>query len=259
MLAFYGKAIIEIWESFFPKPDKITWLEKQALASHKSCGAHIAKLPEDEALIQHVGDIYARDGKKTPKIIIYESSKPNAMHLGNGTLCISTAKLERGDPIALDATIAHEEGHLRQRPLTIAFTALRGAFTLGVATFATQRLMPQLQKAKAFTSLAVTATFSAVATASHYITAIPWSAFRRWKEFDADTNTVRLTGSAEGMIRNFEYHDKAREAHQKTYPAEESTGFAKTWKDLTATHPSHEKRVEHLRAEEAKRGMNKGG
>ncbi len=251
-LTHYLKAMAAVWELAFPKPNEITWLEKEALAAHKSRKAHIAKAPEDAELIGFITEIYARDGKKPPKIIIYEASQPNAMHLNNNTICISTAKLEKGDWQGLESTICHEYGHDKQNTLSLAITLSRGAAILAGATALTNKLVPKLEKTKAFTSIAVTATFAAISTALHYATELPWKAYRRWQEKDADACAVKLTGSAEGMIKNIEGHAQRKAERDAAKGITEPEGFKKIWRDLTVEHPSHEERIANVRAEEAK-------
>jgi Zn-dependent protease with chaperone function len=246
---FYVKSAVGWWERIFPKPDRITWLEKSALAAHKAQGAHIATTEKDGAMLALVQNVYTRAGEKPPKLIIYKSDKPNAMHIGNGTIAIADSKIATSSQESLEATIAHEMGHHKQRFITLGEVVARGAIVFGTATALTHKLKPTLDKTKAFSTLAITATFSAIAALTHLITEPLHAMYRRWQEFDADKTSVKVTGSAAGIIHNLEGHAE-RKAERATHTPERKS----TWKELTASHPSHEERIAHAKAVEAQMG-----
>lgn len=252
---FYAKAAAGWWERVFPKPHEITWVEKQSLKAHGAKGLRLATPDKDGEVLAIVKGIYDRAGEKMPKVIIYSSDKPNAMHLNNGTIAIADSKIATATRESLEATIAHEMGHHKQRFKTLAEVLVRGAIVFGTAIATTQKLKPTLEKTKAFSTLAITATFSAIAALMHLITEIPHAMYRRWQEFDADANAVKVTGSAAGMVHNLEGH---AERKATTHRAPEPESFKKTWADLTVQHPSHEERIQHAKAVEAQLKGDRG-
>lgn len=254
VIDFYAKAAVGWWERIFPKPDTITWLEKQSLKTHAAKGLHLATAEKDSGVLGIVQSVYARAGEKMPKVIIYSSDKPNAMHLSNGTIAIADSKIAAATKESLEATIAHEMGHHKQRFITLGEVLTRGAIVFGSATALTHKLKPALEKTRAFSTLAIAATFSAVAALMHTLTEIPHAAYRRWQEFDADANAVKVTGSAAGMVHNLEGHAERKAILEEKRHAKgitEPSGLKKTWIDLTAQHPSHEERIAHAKAVEA--------
>lgn len=247
-LKFYIRGLQNIRDLLFPQLNKITASEKQSLIDHHATDWRLAKLPEDANIIKTVTDIYGRDGKAAPKIIIYESESNNAFHMNNNTLAISTKKIAEADQQSLEASIAHEYGHDKQNSLTLTVMIARGVATLAAANFGANKLKPLISKTYEWGALATTALFVACAAVAHKLTILPWKAYRRWQENDADRWSVRLTGSAEGGIKNMERH-AANRAKENT---PEPEGFAKTWRDLNYEHPSHESRIANMRAEEVK-------
>lgn len=251
-ISYYADFFTGLWERWNPQPDKITKYEVGVLKDRGATGWRIADLAQDAGVVGMVAEIYGKAGAKPPKIILYDSPKDNAMHLQNDTLCISTAKLAQHDPVELRATIAHEYAHQAQRNLTLSVILTRLAAVMATATWVTNKAKPALEKTGAFFSLVLFGTFTKVALVAHLVTELPWKAYRRWQERDADAMSVRLTGSAEGMIRNLEHHAAGR----KETPEPEPKGLDRVWKDLTRTHDSHEERIAHLKQEEAKRGQH---
>jgi Zn-dependent protease with chaperone function len=253
-LTFYAKKAVGWWEHIFPKADKITWLEQTTLQAHHAQGSRIASPEKDAEVLGIVQQVCQKIGESPPKVIIYRSDKPNAIHLDNGTLAIADSKLAEASPDSLKATIAHEMGHHQQRFKTLGVALIRGAAMVAAATFATHKLKPTLEKTGNLAVAAITAVFSLTAAAVHLISEIPYAAYRRWQELDADATSVKVTGSADGIVGNLEastLRKKQARENGALLQHSSSSNFSKGWKELTRQHPSHEERIVHARKVEA--------
>jgi Zn-dependent protease with chaperone function len=233
-----------LWELAFPQRDRITWVEQRALKRHHATQSRLATPAQDGELLSTIRRIYADDGFPEPKVILFESKHATAMHLENNTLAISTTKIATMPPAALEASIAHEMTHQKQLPLLWLFRILAGVTNLA-GTYTALRSATVLTRNFTSQALAQLTNFGIGMGASMFIDEllnIPFKAFRRWQESDADRNAARIT-SPQQVLQMLEIQQERQEAR-----AAHSSPHEKTWiEQLNREHPETQSRIDQIR------------
>lgn len=204
-------------------------------------------------LSTRVDDLATRAGVPTPTVIVLETATPITAAVGyrrsTATLFLSRGVLETVDGRELEAVIAHELAHLRNRDAMV-MTAL-------AATWANARIHHDRESAfSLFTSLPGIA--GSVCSAG----------VARCREYAADDRAVAITGDRETLANALEAVEATLEERSvgplRTNPAlgafsivpppeyTRRRRFDPIWYDLTEwllrSHPPTERRLERLRS-----------
>jgi len=84
--------------------------------------AQIIKQNENTLLLSILEDLSSRAGIKTPKVYIFDSEIPKMFTVGGGrdySIAISTSMLKMFDGLELEALLAHEIGHIKNKDVIL--------------------------------------------------------------------------------------------------------------------------------------------
>jgi heat shock protein HtpX len=84
--------------------------------------AQIIKQKENTLLLSILEDLSSRAGIKTPKVYSFESEVPKIFTVGGGrdySIAISTSMLKMFDGLELEALLAHEIGHIKNKDVLL--------------------------------------------------------------------------------------------------------------------------------------------
>jgi heat shock protein HtpX len=150
-----------------------------------------------EAQTQHqLAELSAKKGIETPKLIIYESARPNAASILGGSIVMSGDLLRHMTEDEVKAVLGHELAH-HTHAWRDRFRLL--GIGLGVAATNELALLPALDKQ--FPKLTEKTTFKTVNTVGMLAADLALlSAMQRRNELEADAESARLIGSSRPMI-----------------------------------------------------------
>ena len=192
--------------------------------------------------------------RRVPKLIIYDSDTPSATTLHTGSIIMSTGLLQRMNPAAQDFVLAHEITHIKQKSQVLASYFLLLAVPMTATAAATSHAIkdwgskPQGKSHSYHLGrlLKFGVVFAALYPAMKAIALIPFRAFTRKQEFDADRGAVKLLGNIEGAKAEFATYEQYI-AEQKNITLLPSESFVeRIERKLYATHPTTEERLTYL-------------
>jgi len=206
----------------FPKPDRITDLEIEAMNAANAQDFRLATPLHDSELIKQAQTLFsAAKISQTPKVIIYQQDIPNAMCIHSGALALSTGLLQRTNLDQRETIMAHEVTHHTQFWANIIADFARQAFSLAtgvaVAAFTVGKLKPldpvkyprasNFWRGESGNSMPFVSANVMVAGGVAYMAEklwnIPYMAFRRRQELKADDGAIALTGKPDALISAF--------------------------------------------------------
>ena len=229
--------------------------DRAALAAFKAKPTSREENPELFDRIQSLSD---RAGVPSPKFFIVPSKSPNAFATGrdpnHATIALTQGIIDLLPPDELDAVVAHELTHVRNRDtltqavagtLASSLTYVGRILTFGALYFPVAQVGKRGNNPLAILFLLVIGPFSA---------GLLRMAISRTREYAADEGAAKITGNPMALVRALE---KLEELGQKN-PIHGNPAYAamfivnplskKGLMQLFLTHPPTEDRIERLKA-----------
>ena len=214
----------------------------------RSVGAE--DLPEDRYSDVHrrVESLSAEMGIDKPRLMIARMGVPNAFAVGrkgNGTVVVSEELLHRLEPQEVEAVLAHELAHIRNRDVVMMVLGQGVASIVAIVAQWAVLLTGDNDLADFFLAIVV-------GQITQLLVMLFVFAISRYREYVADADAAEEVGSGEPLAtalekisrRNERTDDTAVDANVNALCIfGEKRGLAK----LFATHPPVEKRIERLR------------
>lgn len=293
MLQKFYHAASAVENAVAPKPEKITWFEKQILKKDGARSYRLADEKRDAKLLGEISDIYQKfNVYRRPKVIVYEHETPNAANLVNGTFIISTSLLKILDERERKVVIAHEAAHHVQKKSVFALsiltslTAAVGA-AFGVSHFSRRGWLtlgnnrgwdPDRGVNAIYKPLATVAVFGFLQKGLQSLFQLPLMALSRWGEMDADKKAIRVTEDPDALVtglKKIRYHvmhptepaipptdrilaEKPPQVPIKPEPPEEDISFNRKLAEAYHSHPTFTKRFKNIRETAQKEGIPVG-
>jgi heat shock protein HtpX len=225
-----------------------------------STGARLAgdrDYPELHVLVERLAMLA---GVPKPQIAVINTPLPNAFATGrnekNAVVAVTTGLLERLSPPELEAVLAHELSHIRNRDMVVMTLA---GFFAAVASFIVQRAffwgLPFGRNRYGRQGNAVLLVYLAsllVWLASYFLI----RALSRYREYAADRGAAYLTGAPSGLasalvkisglMDRIPQEDLRRAQAANAFLIVPALG-GRSVAELFSTHPSLENRLDHLR------------
>ena len=248
--AFFGILILSIIVSISYLLITYYNSDKIALAS---VGAREAKRENNKMYYDVVESLTIASGLPMPKIYVMPSKQINAFASGrspkNSVICVTEGALEKLDRRELEGVISHELGHIGSydiRYMTLV------AVMVGIISIISEIFLRSLwfkssdrdnNKGNAIFMM-IGIILAILAPIFVYFVQL---AISRKREFSADATAVKFTRYPPGLIGALEKIKYANAPEKKITKAIAPLFFANPFKELGATHPSIEKRIELLR------------
>ncbi|WP_051279008.1 M48 family metallopeptidase [Hellea balneolensis] len=223
----------------------------------KSKSVTISQEPRAYRLLENLS---ISRGETTPKLKIIETPAMNAFASGirdkNYTVTLTRGLMQNLDDEELEAVIAHELSHIRNRDVRLLIIAV---IFVGIFAFVGEGLVRSVFRTnlarndhhrRSGGGNAGALIFFAIAIigVSYLLAMLTRFALSRKREFMADAGAVELTKNPDAMIRALQKISGRAELHNVPAEIKEMafenarTGFA----GMFATHPPIEKRIEAL-------------
>lgn len=226
-----------------------------------STGAHEVERTQAPELYNMLENLCISRGLAMPRLNLIESDMRNAFASGlredDYTITVTRGLVDALEPDELEAVLAHELTHIRNRDVRLLVIA---AIFVGVIAFVGEVVFRSMFRANVPRSgryrrsgggnaaVLVLVAFAILAVAYGLAIVLRFALSRR-REYLADAGSVELTKNPDAMVRALEKvtgHtavERAPAEVREMFLAYEPTGFA----GLFATHPPVEKRIEALR------------
>lgn len=254
---------------FGSKAATITNREAKAIY-RRTDGAYRLATPElDRELTTLLADLSMRAGlDRPPKLIIYDSKRPNATCLDTGSIIVSTGFVERMNTEAQQFALAHEITHLSQRTSIFASYFFSALLPVVGATAATIRTAKHdgTEPYSPLKALKYVGIFSVAYHLIKELVEIPMCALMRKQELEADKGGLLLTGNLEGAKSEFAAYQQYVDEELKPRPILPTSPLPLDYKikgellvdppppsfaerlrgNLYRTHPSNEARLRYL-------------
>ncbi|WP_136600791.1 M48 family metallopeptidase [Salinigranum halophilum] len=215
----------------------------------RSVGAE--DLPEDRFSDIHrrVESLSTEMGIDKPRLMVARMGVPNAFAVGrkgNGTVVVSEELLARLEPDEVEAVLAHELAHIRNRDVVMMVLGQGVASIVAIVAQWAVLLTGDNDLADFFLAIVV-------GQITQLLVMLFVFAISRYREYVADADAAEEVGSGEPLATALEKISRRSErADDTAVDAQvnalcifgEKRGLAK----LFATHPPVEKRIERLRA-----------
>jgi heat shock protein HtpX len=217
---------------------------------------------ENKRVYNLVENLCISTGMRTPKINIIDDDSLNAFASGidqkSFSISLSKGIIEKLNDEELEAVIAHELTHIRNRDVRLLIISI---IFVGIFAFISQAIFRTLQfggggRSKKDGGGAAILIALALALVGYLISSLLRFALSRKREFLADAGSAELTHrplalasalrkiSADSTIEAVKRKDIAQMFIENPQVAEKKTGFSLN--SLFATHPPIEKRIELL-------------
>ncbi|MBL7814756.1 MAG: M48 family metalloprotease [Saprospiraceae bacterium] len=232
---------------FVPTEKGITPHEVAAIKERTDKSFRLADAESDRDLIKLFTHLYKKAGLiRQPKLIIYESNKPNATCLHTGSIMLSTELLDRQTKAELAATLAHEITHLAQKKAIHAVDILQEVSIIGLTTLigvsVAKRVNPK-ERASTKGILLIGTSLALGERIVRRLLDIPAFMFQRACEFDADRGAVILTENPEALITNLQNYDTWYQSTQNPDTPVKGQTFLNR---LYSNHPTTQERIAHV-------------
>ena len=210
---------------------------------------------QEKSLLVLVAALADRAGLPVaPEVGIFESSEVNAFATGpsrsNALIAFSSGLLEKMKEAEVAAVAAHETAHIANGDM-LTMTLLEGLVNAAVIlvdfTISLSDWYEELEEHIGWLSAVVRFAIVNVLMLGGNLVLL-W--FSRHREFEADEVAARLTGidSMISVLRQLEAGEAAENPIRSDDPAAAMMISAPPgWCDIFSTHPSCERRIEHLR------------
>ncbi len=248
MLLAFGLAIVMNFFSYW-------FSDKIVLAMY---GAKEADKAEYKQLYALVGNLASRASIPMPKVYVLQAPMANAFATGrnpeHSALAVTAMVLELLDAKELEAVLAHEISHIKNRDILIGTIAatFAGAITMAGSMVRWAAIFGGIGKnedrgggAIGFLVLAILAPFAAL---------LIQLAISRSREYEADNGSAEITGRPQYLISALEKLTSAvsKKTQQSATPATAHMFIVNPFKgggltSLFSTHPSLEQRKENLK------------
>lgn len=216
----------------------------------KSAGARKVSAQEYPELHNIVSNVSQQAGIPKPTVAVTETKMPNAFATGrsqsSSAVCVTQGLMERLDSDELEAVIAHEVAHIKNRDvvvMTIAglLSAVTGFIVRYAFLFGGGR-----RNGNIFLVLAVS-------IVTYILSFLLIRALSRYREFSADRGAAAITGKPSALASSLRKIDKS----MKSTPKEDmrtAQGISALMispvgtklESILSTHPKTEKRIERL-------------
>ena len=214
-----------------------------------------------------VDELAKKSGIKKPAIFVINEKSLNAFAAGksqdDAVIGVTSGLLKRLNDEEVKAVVAHEFGHILNKDVRLNMFAMSAVFGFKAIFiyaagiwFARSLVTDGTAQSKALWSLvfgAVAAAILATGALMAFCGTLMQKAISRHREYLADSSSVQLTGSADGLISAFE------KIKNNEYPTEIESKmalqyshamiFGTKFASLFDTHPPIEERIERLKAQ----------
>jgi len=226
-----------------------------------------AKTESNKKVLHSVENIALAAGIPTPKVYIINDDSLNAFATGNSPenacIALTSGIIKKLEPLELQAVIAHEMGHIKNRDirLDVIIITCIGALTL-LADLIARILFYNIggssrddDNAQASIKLILIIVWATLLVFNVIFAPIIYFSISRTREYQADASSVHITRNPDALISALKKisTDSRVEALDKcklmghvciANPTEKSKQFA----GIGETHPSIEKRINRLRS-----------
>ncbi|KKG15907.1 protease HTPX-like protein [Methanosarcina sp. 2.H.T.1A.6] len=171
-------------------------------------GAQKVQRSEKPLLYSILEDLSTRAGVQPPEIYLFESGIPSMFtvgHAGKSSINISTSMLEMFGELELEALMAHEIGHVKNRDVgKNTFTAFLAGTIMSFPNFAMWCSMlsgfgqPEDPAPRFFRYMATSVAVPPAALLIHLRNPVK-------REFEADEAAVKLTGNPQVLAKTLEF------------------------------------------------------
>ena len=218
--------------------------DKIVLKMHNAREVSAQSAPEFHAMIARLAQ---NAGLPMPKVYIVESANPNAFATGrnpeNAAVAATTGLLDMLSPEEVEAVMAHELGHVKNRDTLIMTMVATIAGAISMLGFAAQFGMGQNRNPMAILLAVLVAPFAAM---------IVQMAISRTREFGADRAGAEISGNPLALASALEKISRPAQAipsiaNTKNPAAAQLYIVPTAVSELFSTHPKTEKRVAELR------------
>jgi heat shock protein HtpX len=216
----------------------------------KSAGAREVSAEEYPELHNIVSNVSQQAGIPKPAVAVTETKMPNAFATGrsqsSSAVCVTQGLVERLDSDELEAVIAHEVAHIKNRDvvvMTIAglLSAVTGFIVRYAFLFGGNR-----ENGNIFVVLAVS-------VVTYILSFLLVRALSRYREFSADRGAAAITGKPSALASALRKIDKSMESTPKEdmrtaqgISALMISPVGTKLESVLSTHPKTEKRIERL-------------
>jgi heat shock protein HtpX len=239
----------------------IAWFSHSRMIS-KATGSTPLERSENKRVYNLVENLCISCGVKTPKIFIIDDDSLNAFASGinssSYSISLSRGIINKLDDQELEAVIAHELTHIRNRDVRLLIISI---IFVGIFAFLTEALMRSIRysggsKGKKDGRLILIALL--LAAVGYLLSSLFRFALSKKREYMADAGAAQLTKNPLALASALEKvsTDSRIEAVTRKDVAQlfidnpgekKKSSFASSFQSIFATHPPIEKRIEILR------------
>jgi heat shock protein HtpX len=218
-----------------------------------STGAHVTEANEAPRLHMAVEKLAMNMGLPKPRVAIMQNDMPNAFATGrnyrNSVVCVTTGILNRLNETELEAVLAHEMTHIKNRDM---FVVTFASFVVSVLSFIVYLAVSMVIRGDDRDNFAASmAAWMISFLFSNTIGLIIVNTVSRYREYGADRGAAYATRNPDGLISALKKISSSRHSGEDARGLESAkalcispTGGA--FMELFSTHPAIEKRIARL-------------
>jgi heat shock protein HtpX len=227
----------------------------------KSYGAQKIQRSERSLLYSIMEDLSKKAGVKTPEMLSFESEIPSMFTVGSGSksfITVSTSMLGMFDELELEALLAHEIGHIKNKDVGLnTVTAFLAGLIMSFPNFVMWVSLlsgfgqPEDPAPRFFKFMATAFAAPPAATLIHLTNPAK-------REFAADETGIKLTGNPRTLAKTLEYLEnyiplqpvtgKFNPGHFHLFSThtQQIRGYLSIFISIFDTHPGIEDRVANI-------------